>query len=369
MTDELKQKSPSTGGQQVLRSISATRILLPILIGTSVVAVLFYRQWDQLSLDTIRWTSYTIMAIVIALLFLAGRILFYAARLRTLSDRYFSFIKCVQLIFIWEFSSAISPTNVGGSAVALFVISQEKIGAARTATIVIYTIVLDTLFFLICVPIWLAIFGSNILGPGRDVSFTGYGGWEISLLVAYGIMLLYGSFFFYGLFYRPDSLRRLSLWFSRIKWLGRYKEKFIRLGEDITLTSKALARKNWQYHLRAFLFTAGAWSCRFFLIIALIFGLAKTVSFEIIPVVELYARIQTMFIMMAVSPTPGGAGFAEVLFGSILQDFVPSGVGLIIATLWRALAYYFFLLVGAIIIPQWLNTIIKSKRKAVMTSE
>ena len=362
MTSDDRADRRQTKDQQALKAIRFTRIVLPIIIGASVVGILFYRQWDQVSFASISWSGYTLIGLAFAVTFLAGRILFYAARLRHLSDKYFSFLKCIQLIFIWEFSSAVSPTNVGGSAVALFVISQEKIGAARTATIVIYTIVLDTLFFLLCVPIWLIIFGSNILGPGRT-SFEGYGGWEISLITAYVLMMLYGTFFFYGLFYRPKTLRKFSIWLSKIKWLGRYKEKFRTLGDDITLTSKTLATKRWGYHLKAFLFTVGAWSCRFLLIISLIMGIARTLPFELSPVLELYARIQTMFVMMAVSPTPGGAGLAELLFGSLLTDFVPPSVSLIIAMIWRTMAYYIFLLIGAIVIPHWLGTIIKKKKK------
>ena len=336
LQDELRHSQ-----QRALKSVGFSRIILPIIIGASVVGLLFYEQWDQVSLSTIDWTSLTFIGLITALAFLVGRILFYAARLRLLSDYSFSFMKCIQLIFIWEFSSAVSPTNVGGSAVALFVISQEKIGAARTATIVIYTIVLDTLFFLLCVPLWVLAFGSNILGPGRT-SLAGYGGWEITLMIAYLLMLLYGSFFFYGLFYKPQSLKKLSLWISRIKWLGRYKTKFETLANDIIITSKALSQKQWSYHVKAFLFTVGAWSCRFLLIISLIWAIARTLPLDLGPIMELYARIQTMFIMMAVSPTPGGAGLAELLFGNLLTDFVPASVSLFIATIWRAMGILLF---------------------------
>ncbi|NJN77591.1 MAG: hypothetical protein HC803_04080 [Saprospiraceae bacterium] len=49
------------------------------------------------------------------------------ARLHILTEGEFTWRKCFELIFIWEFSSAVTPTSVGGSAVALFVLSQEKL--------------------------------------------------------------------------------------------------------------------------------------------------------------------------------------------------------------------------------------------------
>lgn len=344
--------------KKMMRSFDLTKIVLPILIGVSVLVFLFYWQFDREEFDKISWTGSTPIFLLVAVLFLISRIGFYALRLYILSEGEFTYLKCVQLIFLWEFSSAVSPTNVGGSAVALFILSQEKIGAAKTTAIVIYTIVLDTVFFLLCIPIWILIFGAHILGPGDRA----FGGWEITLLSAYAIMFLYGAFFAYGLFIKPQTLQRLLTFVSRIRFLNRLQDRIEQLGQDIVITSKALMSRSLNYHLGAFLSTVGAWSSRFFLIISLIIAITHNVPFNVSAIAELYARIQTLFVMMAVSPTPGGAGFAEILFGNILADYVPSGISLVVASLWRLLAYYFFLLMGIIIIPQWLRTIIKSRK-------
>ncbi|MCB0664640.1 MAG: flippase-like domain-containing protein [Saprospiraceae bacterium] len=346
--------------KKMMRSFDLTKIVLPILIGVSVLVFLFYWQFDREEFDKISWTGNTLIFLIVAVLFLLSRIAFYSWRLYILSEGEFSFSKCIQLIFLWEFSSAVSPTNVGGSAVALFILSQEKIGAAKTTAIVIYTIVLDTLFFLLCIPVWVFIFGAHILGPDDQ----NFGGWQITLLSAYGVMFLYGAFFAYGLFIKPQALQRMLTFISRIRFLKRLEDRIQQLGEDIVVTSKALMKRSFNYHMGAFLSTVGAWSCRFFLIISLIIAITGNVPLNLSAISELYARIQTLFVMMAVSPTPGGAGFAEILFGNILADFVPSGISLVVASLWRLLAYYFFLLMGIIIIPQWLRTILKN-RKAI----
>ncbi len=348
--------------QEALKTFSVSRVILPVIIGMVVVGFLFYKQYDPAAFDHFRWTKSTLLWLLLALGCLCARIMFYAWRLYILADHSFNFLKCIQLIFLWEFSSAVSPTNVGGSTVALFIIAQEKIGAARTTTIVLYTIVLDALFSLICIPLWVLIFGGNILGPGR-LPFESFGGWEFTLLAAYLLMFFYGAFFAYGLFYRPRTLQRFSIWLSQRSFLKKYSERLVRLGQDIVVTSRALYRKKQSYHISAFLATIGAWSCRFFLIICLIAGICGTVSFDMPSIFELYARIQTMFVMMAVSPTPGGAGFAEVLFGGLLTDYVPRGISIVVATIWRALAYYFFLLAGAIVIPQWLNGIMRDRKR------
>ncbi|MCB0686671.1 MAG: flippase-like domain-containing protein, partial [Saprospiraceae bacterium] len=171
-----------------------------------------------------------------------------------------------------------------------------------------------------------------------------------------------GSFFFFFLFIKPQTLQRMLRAIGRIRFMHRLQDRIQQLGEDIVITSRALMKKSFRYHLGAFLSTVGAWSSRFFLIISLIIGITRSIPLHLSAIFELYARIQTLFVMMAVSPTPGGAGFAEILFGNILSDYVPSGISLVVASIWRLLAYYFFLLMGIIIIPQWLRTIIKTRK-------
>ena len=69
-----------------------------------------------------------------------------------------------------------------------------------------------------------------------------------------------------------------------------------------------------------------------------------------------------MFIIMAFSPTPGGAGIAEVALTGFIADFVPKGIGLIIALLWRGMAYYGYLPLGAIIVPGWIARQLRKKQ-------
>ena len=122
-----KQHSIEQAEKEVLESIKFSRIIIPVLIGLGVVAYLLWKQFDPEEFAKISWTSHTFFWILASLFFLTIRHLAYANRLRILSDKQFSWKKCIELIFIWEFSTSISPTSVGGSAVALFVLSQETV--------------------------------------------------------------------------------------------------------------------------------------------------------------------------------------------------------------------------------------------------
>ena len=348
--------------QEVLRSIRVSRIILPILIGLGVVFYLLYKQFDPSEFAKINWTSHTLFWILVSLLLLIVRHIAYATRLRILSEKEFSWKKCIELIFIWEFSSAVSPTSIGGSAVALFVLSQEKLSAAKTTTLVIYSAVLDTIFFVGVLPILFLFFGTNMIRPNMQ-SLSDMDGWGYTFIGAYIFMAIYGFVFFYGLFINPVQIKRLLVGFTKLGFLRKHREKAITLGDDIIVASKELYQQKWQFHIGAFLATATAWSCRFLLLNCLIIGFVNTPT-DLWTQSNLYARLQTMFVIMAFSPTPGGAGFAEILFGGFLSDYVNSKTfALIIAFIWRFFTYYLYLIIGAIIIPNWIRNLLNERNK------
>lgn len=69
-----------------------------------------------------------------------------------------------------------------------------------------------------------------------------------------------------------------------------------------------------------------------------------------------------MYVITAFSPTPGGAGIAEYLFGGFFSDYIPESVGSLVALIWRLITYYPYLILGAIIIPIWIRGIIVKRR-------
>jgi len=171
----------------VLKSIRISRIILPILIGVVVVIYLLFKQFDPAKFAEINWSSHALFWIGLSFLLLVVRHIAYAARLRILSEGAFSWTKCIELIFIWEFSSAVSPTSVGGSAVALFVLAQEKLAGARVAAIVLYSAVLDTIFFVGTLPFLLLLFGPEIIRPNL-LSLDTLDGWGLTFFIAYIFM-------------------------------------------------------------------------------------------------------------------------------------------------------------------------------------
>lgn len=353
--------------QEVLKSIRVSRIILPILIGIGVVIYLLLQQFDQAAFNEINWNRHTLFWISISVLLLIVRHIAYANRLRVLSNREFDWRKCIELIFIWEFSSAVSPTSVGGSAVSLFVLAQEKLPAAKTTAIVIYTAILDTIFFVGTLPILFLLFGPNIIRPNLT-DLGNLDGWGYTFIGAYILMATYGALFFYGLFVNPNQLKRFFEWCTSFGFLKKYQKNATNLGKDIITASTEMKREKWGFHLAAFLSTATAWSCRFLLLNCLIIAIVDTTAVDFFTQARLYSRLETMFVIMAFSPTPGGAGFAEIVFGGFLSDYVPVGISLIIAFMWRGLTYYAYLLAGVIIVPNWVRKLLNKRKKKKIVS-
>jgi glycosyltransferase 2 family protein len=352
--DQLNQEQ-----HKVLRSLSASRIILPTLLGLVAVGYVFWRNFDAAEFAKIEWTAWVFTWIFIGIICVLIRDLAYAYRLRILTEGELSWRKCIEVVVIWEFSSAVSPSALGGSAVAFFILSQERLSVARTVTIVTYTIVLDALFMLLTLPILFMVFGFDMIRPNAQ-TFADTGAWGYSFLAFYGFMIFYSIVFAYGIFIGPKQMKGLLHWVTNNKLLRRFNAGANKLGEDLVMASDGLKKQSLSNHLQAMLGTLIAWVFRFLLISCLIIAFVPDLPLNLGFQFELYARLQSMFFMIMFSPTPGGAGVIELLFGGFLTDYINSKtLSSVISAIWRILSYYIYLIGGAIVVPMWIKKVLK----------
>ncbi|MEM9546403.1 MAG: lysylphosphatidylglycerol synthase transmembrane domain-containing protein [Bacteroidota bacterium] len=346
----------------VLQSIRLSRIIPPIIIGLAVVVWLMYRQLDMDELSKINWDFHIFFWIFMAVLMYIIRHLFYSWRMRIMTDNEFSWPKSMELIVLWEFASAVSPTSIGGSGVALFLLAQEKLSAAKTVSVVLYSMVIDTIFFVVSIPLLYMFLGPIMIRPGME-SLSDLDGFGFTFLGVILFMAAYGSVFYYGLFVNPTSIKRLLLLFSRFTLLRRFKKDLRQTAMDVVDTSKEMQKKNYMFHAKAMIATAGAWVTRFLAINCIIIALISTTPMDFYNQFLIMARGETMHITTSFSPTPGGAGIAEYLFGGYYIDYVSEGIASLVALVWRIITYYSYLIGGAIIIPIWIREVMIRRRK------
>jgi glycosyltransferase 2 family protein len=348
--------------EEILRSFRGSRILIPIVLGLGVVFYVIYSRFKPEDFARIQWNTHTFLWLSFAVFLLMCRHFTYALRLYILAGGAFSYRKCIELLFIWEFSTAIAPTSAGGAAVALFVLTLEKITAARTAVIVVYKILLDSMFFTLMFIVMFSTFGYNMIRPNAhqfsDLDALGYG-----FLTFYCAMLIEATVLGYGLFINPDGLAKLLDWGTRLPLIKRFREKALKFGTEISTASLEMRDRPFRYHLSAFGATILAWTFRFALINCIVIAFSPDVfHLGFWAQVKMYARFACMYQVTLFSPSPGGAGFAEAAFSGFMTDYIPANTGLVVAFIWRLITYYPYLIAGAIVIPNWIRKLVKDRQ-------
>jgi len=124
-------------------------------------------------------------------------------------------------------------------------------------------------------------------------------------------------------------------------------------GDDLIVASGELKNQSFLFWLKAFAASFMSWTSRYWVVNCLLLAF-----FFVDDHVLIFARQLVMWIMMLVMPTPGGSGFAEIVFRDYLGEFVtPASLAISMALLWRIVSYYPYLFIGAIIVPKWLKRI------------
>ena len=136
MERQPEKKSP-------LGKIKLSNAIYPILIGLGVVGYMLWRDFDPAVFAGISFTWHTAFWLLMAVLFMFGRDLGYMIRIRVLSGDSLNWRQAFRVIMLWEFTSAITPSAVGGTSVAILYVHKEGISVGRSSAILILTSFLD----------------------------------------------------------------------------------------------------------------------------------------------------------------------------------------------------------------------------------
>ncbi|OQY05040.1 MAG: hypothetical protein B6I20_01940 [Bacteroidetes bacterium 4572_117] len=334
-------------------------MILPVFIGLGVVAYLLYDNFDIKAFDVVKFTWNTLFWLFIAILLMVFRDIGYVIRIKILTDNEFTWLQAIRVILLWEFTSAITPSAVGGTGLAVIFMNKEGISIGRSTAVVMATSLLDELYFIIMFPLFLLFINSvNLFSVSGLESYSHE--FQIMAVTGYSIKLIYTVFISYGLFKNPRVIKKLLFNVFSIKVLKKWRYSATKAGNEIMDSSKELKKKPFSFWLKAFGATIFSWTSRYWVVNAMFVAF-----FVVNEHALLYARQLVMWIMMLVSPTPGGSGFTEFVFAEYLGDFLPQvgGIAVLMATLWRLITYYPYLIIGAIIVPGWVKKKFGKKTK------
>lgn len=346
--------------RKILNIFAIHRILIPVVIGLAVIGYMIINDLKSSDINAIRVTWYSISFFLIAILLIAVRDITYMYRIRLLTGKALNWRKAFDVIFLWEFASSVTPSVVGGSAIAIFILSKEKLGTGRAAAIVMVTAMLDELFYIVMVPVVFAIAGfDRLMVVGSTFNIFGMVVGPMGVfLVGYIIITIFTLLMSYGVFINPAGVKWMLVKATAIRFLRRFREDAEETGSQLVVASAELKGKSFAFWVKAFGATFFSWTARFWVVNFLIMGF--TGGMGVSENLLIYARQLMMWVIMLISPTPGGSGIAEYFFPIFLREFIagPAGdLSTLVALAWRLITYYPYLIIGAMVLPFWLRRV------------
>ena len=342
----------------LVSKLKPRKIILPVILGLAVVVWFIYRDLNAESLSKLIFSWKAAFWIMVAWLCMIGRDFGYIIRIRILTDKGLTWRQAFRVIMLWEFTSAITPSTVGGTAVAVVFLHKEGMSVGRSTAVVLATSFLDELYFVIMLPLIILIVGKNALFTtslqGTGISFLN----ELAPIagIGYSIILIWVILVGYGLFFNPMAISKLINQLFCLPILRRWKDSARKAGNDIIESSHELKMKSFSFWIKAFTATFLSWTSRYWVVNAILVAF-----FPIRDHFLIFARQLVTWIMMIISPSPGGSGFAELILGRYISDQIPvdpliaGSIALAIAIIWRTLSYYPYLIIGAFIVPGWIE--------------
>lgn len=327
------------------------RIAIPLCITTLVVWILFSEDFHPEAFKSFHFGIKTIVGIALALIAMVIQNWAMGLRFRKLSDNQLSLRGGIRVQQMMEFTSAATPSSVGGSAVLFLFLSTEGVRAGKATAITFSALFLDQLL------LFLLSLGVIILSTGAEL----FG--RISLLASsfrmafYLITLIVGvwsTVLFIALFIKPQILSGFVKWLSKRRLLSKYSSHVEKISDDLFIASKQLGDRSLKHWLGLLLLTAITWCARFAIAVCLIYGFALPNSFDtgVASILSVaYAEQIVIWMLSMIMPTPGGSGFAEYMFQGLYGNFFGSTqIALIVAVIWRCFSAYIYFLTGGILL-------------------
>jgi len=252
--------------KEIFKTLNPNKVWIPIALGIAIVVYLFYSDPDMTPEKLKLIFEANFGAIIVAILVLLARDAGYVYRIRTLTDKNLSWTSSIYVIILWEFASAVTPSVVGGTAVAIFILHKEGINLGKALAYVMLTAILDNLFFVVASPIVLAL-TPDIFPSGSRMGYF--------FFTSYGLIALYTLIMCYALFIRPRAFKWFLLKVTSIRFLRQWRYAAYERGNEIIWASSQLKGKASDFWIKIIAATIFIWTSRYLI--------AQTVEIPILP--------------------------------------------------------------------------------------
>ena len=273
-------------------------------------------------------------------------------RFRELTDRTLPWRSAFEVDLLCEFTSCVTPSAVGGSSLGGVFLYTKGLSFGRATTLMMTTLFLDELFFVVACPIIVAtVSEQEIFNSGTAVFSHGM---KLTFWLVYCALFVWTLVLFVGIIWRPHWIKKVIDVMFSWRVLRRWQGSAASLASNMLATAAELRGKPCSFWLKVFGGTALSWLSRYLVVNALFLGFVASADCEQWLIL---ARQFVLWVVLMISPTPGGSGLSEWLFSEYYGDLVASaGMALILAVFWRVISYYVYLCIGAFIVPGWLRS-------------
>lgn len=343
-------------------TFSVWKVLIPVVIGLGVVILMFFHDARKEDFSEV-WKSMHfdfrgVLCIILGFICMFGRDFGLTWRFRALTDRKLTWTQAWRVDMLCEFTNCVTPSAVGGSSLGMVFLNSQGIEIGRATTLMLTTLFMDELFFVVACPFIILFTSSSDIFASTGTDFSH--GIRYTFWLVYSFIAVWTFILFAGIIWKPAWIKKLLDRISTWRWIKKWGPSIRGLGNNMVNTSVELRKKPFRFWLEVFLGTALAWTSRYLVVNVLFFGFIPSDDhYQWI----IFARQFVIWVVLMVSPSPGGAGLSEWLFSEYYGDLVTSaGIALVLAIFWRIITYYLYLLIGAVMVPSWLRkTIIHHK--------
>lgn len=343
--------SQKSNEKKLKKGISRVKLLVPTLISIGVMYYLF--KDDFANAEGFYWTRSTTIALFAALCMVLIRDAAYVVRLKILSTGGLTWKGAFNSVMLWEFTSALTPTVIGGSAFAVLILKREGLNLGKSVATVLVTALMDELFYVIAVPTVLLFASLDSFFPHDASNLWFDTGVQTLFFGGYIITCIVSMIVISALFVSPRGTGKIIGLIFKLPILSKWSYKVEDWTQDWELASENLRGQSFRFWGGAFGATLASWTARFLTLNAILIAFM-----EVIPHAEIVAKQLAMWIVMLMSPTPGASGIAEVAFPTFLGPALLPTISMAalgcVVLVWRTLTYFIYLIIGAILVPNLL---------------
>jgi hypothetical protein len=344
--------------EKAARTLNPKSVWLPVIIGFSVIAVSLAND------ENFTWESFSAItkiapgALLVTLLLLFLKDFFNMLRVRHLSGGEFSMANVIYVVLLWEFAIAVTPPIIGATAVLVYIMLKEGLSFGKALAYTMLAAIMDNFFFLTASPMVLLLSGGAVI-PDSGAAASALGGsLEYLFYLSYGSILFFTVFMSSAILFLPRTIRKLLESLMSLSWLRRWKPAVMKQSQELEFASRVLKGKSFSFWLSLIGFTYLVWLLKYGIVNSLMAGFVPMgLGDHLLSI----GRHLIMWVVMLVSPSPGNAGSAEIIFDAFYAEILGEST-FATSLIWRMVTFYPYLIIGALILPGW------SRRLAVRQS-